>query len=54
MPVVISPSLILGGTPGPLPPFPLTHAMIGYKTICTADNVTAFASNALLSSRKSP
>ena len=41
MPVVISPSLILGGTPGPLPPFPLTHAMIGYKTICTADNVTA-------------
>lgn len=41
MPVVISPNMILGGAPGALPPFPLTHAMIGYKTICTAANVTA-------------
>ena len=41
MPVIISPNMILGGSPGALPPFPLTHAMIGYKTICTAANVLA-------------
>lgn len=41
MPVIISPSMVLGGPSGALPPFPLTHAMIGYRTICTADNVIA-------------
>lgn len=29
------------GGSGNLPPFPLSHARIGYQTICTADNVTA-------------
>lgn len=41
MPVIISPNMILGGAPGALPPFPLTHAMIGYQSICTASNVIA-------------
>lgn len=46
MAVIITSSMVLqtpaesGGT-GQLPPFPLTHARIGYQTICTASNVVA-------------
>lgn len=46
MPVIISPNMVLGRSPGDLPPFPLTHAMIGYKTICTLDNVIASSETA--------
>lgn len=46
MPVIITSSMVIqtpaqsGGT-GELPPFPLSHARIGYQTICTRDNVIA-------------
>lgn len=38
--------MVLGGSPGELPPFPLTHAMIGYRTICTEANVVATSESA--------
>lgn len=44
MGVVLTSSLVIqppGSGGGTIPPFPLTHARIGYKTICTAANVTA-------------
>lgn len=41
MGLLISPNFALAGVAVKLPPFPLTHACIGYRTICTADNVVA-------------
>lgn len=41
MSVIISPNLVIGGSIGDTPPFPLTHARIGYESICTPDNVIA-------------
>lgn len=41
MTLLISPNFVVAGVAAALPPFPLTHARIGYRTICTADNVVA-------------
>lgn len=44
MAVILTSSLVVqpaGSNGGLIPPFPLTHARIGYRTICTAANVTA-------------
>lgn len=46
MPVIISPNMVIGGSSGTIPPFPLTHARIGYKTICTRLNVIASSESA--------
>lgn len=46
MPIIFASQMVLqtpatSGGNGNLPPFPLTHARIGYDTIATEDNVTA-------------
>lgn len=41
MGLLISPNFPLAGVAVSLPPFPMTHARIGYRTICTLDNVVA-------------
>lgn len=46
MGLILTPALVLqtpaqSGGSGTLPPFPLTHARIGYQTICTTSNVVA-------------
>lgn len=41
MAVVISDNMVIVGTSDNLPPFPLSHARIGYKSLLTTSNVTA-------------
>ena len=41
MAVVISDNMVIVGGGGNLPPFPLSHARIGYRSFCTESNVTA-------------
>ena len=45
MSVIISPSLKIAAL-STLPPFPLTHARIGYDSICTETNITASSAQA--------
>lgn len=41
MAVVISDNMVIVGANPNLPPFPLSHARIGYESFCTTSNVTA-------------